>query len=262
MNITEQELQNLPLLNLSSDTHNNGGNIYKVSERVIYKIFKDLYSFQEEVERNIDFQITNAIPNTPKIYNKLFLNGKFSGYSMEYIPNAVTFRKAIGEDFDLSTKFAAIKIIYEALKYLHQHYPHHIFLGDIHADNFLITREGAGYIIDLDYMRFPNDEYKFQQCYLIKPNNNSCKINVASEYTDNIKVMISCLSLLLNTDLEEFISSKTSALNLEELYDKVILPLNNPSLSNYFERLQNKEKVEYFDDWLSFQNLSKHTKTR
>lgn len=111
-------------------------------------------------------------------------------------------------------------------------------------------------------MRFPNDEYKFQQCYLIKPNNNSCKINVASEYTDNIKVMISCLSLLLNTDLEEFISSKTSALNLEELYDKVILPLNNPSLSNYFERLQNKEKVEYFDDWLSFQNLSKHTKTR
>lgn len=127
MNITEQELQNLPLLNLSSDTHNNGGNIYKVSEKVIYKIFKDLYSFQEEVERNIDFQITNAIPNTPKIYNKLFLNGKFSGYSMEYIPNAVTFRKAIGEDFDLSTKLEAIKNIYEALKYLHQHYPHHIF---------------------------------------------------------------------------------------------------------------------------------------
>lgn len=119
----------------------------------------------------------------------------------------------------------------------------------MHSDNFLISSYDRGYIIDLDYMRFPGDEYKFQQCYLIKPNSNAYKINVASKYTDNIKVMISCLSLLLEIDLEAYISKNTSDINLEEIYNKVIVPLNNHVLSDYFKKLMTGEDVEYFSDY-------------
>lgn len=246
INITKEELQQLPVLKLSDSTHNNGGSVYVLND-CLYKIFKEFYSYQIEIERNTDFQIDESIPNVPKIYDKIYVDGKFSGYIMEYIKNSLTFRSAIGKDIDTEIKFKAISDVYEALKYLHKK---NIYLGDVHSDNFLISSDGLGYIIDLDYMRFPGDEYKFEQCYLIKPNNNSYKINVASQYTDNIKVMISCLSLLIGVDLENFISKKTSDIDLEEIYNVVILPLNNKSLNDYFNKLMNGEEVEYFSDYL------------
>lgn len=259
MNITESELKNLPLLNLSTGTHNNGGSIYKANDNIIYKVFRDASSFQGEVERNTTFQMENPIPNTPKIYDKILMDDRFVGYSMEYIQDSMTFRSAIGKGLDLQIKLNAIQDVYGALKFLHKN---NIFLGDIHSDNFLVSLGANGYIIDLDYMRFPGDEYKFQQCYLIKPSNNSYKINVASKYTDNVKVMISCLSLLLDIDLETFISPQTHDINIEELYNKVIIPLNNASLNDYFIRLQNQEDVEYFSDSLSFKELFTNTKTK
>ena len=176
---------------------------------------------------------------------------------MEYIQNAITFREAIGKEIDVKEKVNAIQNVYEAVKFIHSH---HIFLGDIHADNFLMTTDDSGYLIDLDYMHFPGDEYKFQQSYLVKPNNQTNKINVASAYTDNVKVMVSCLSLLLDRDLEKLISHQDHSLNLEELYQKIILPLNNPELNDYVCRLQRQENVEYFCDCSFFQNLLTNSK--
>lgn len=246
VNISKEELEQLSTLKLSDTTHNNGGNVFVLGD-ALYKIFKEFYSYQSEIERNTDFQIKESIPNTPRIYDKIYINGSFSGYAMEYIKNSLTFREAIGKDIDEVLKLKAISDVYETLKYLHKK---NIYLGDVHSDNFLISSDGSGYIIDLDYMRFPGDEYKFQQCYLIKPNNTAYKINVASFYTDNIKVMLSCLSLLIGVDLERFISKNTSDINLEEIYNDVICPLNNKFLDGYFNKVMNREEVEYFSDYL------------
>ena len=259
MKIKDSELKELPLLSLSVDTHNNGGIIYIANNKIVYKIFKDHCFFQSEVERNMNFLIKNSIPNTPKIYDIVFIDGKFLEYAMEYIHNTITFRQAIGKKLELQMKLKAIQDIYDAIKYLHQN---NIFLGDVHSDNFLISADGKGYIIDLDYMRFPGDEYKFEQCYLIKPNNQSYKINIASKYTDNIKVMVSCLSLLLDIDLENFISQQTHSINIEELYNKVIIPLNCSKLNDYFRRLINQEDVEYFSDCLIFKNIFPFSKSK
>ena len=71
---------------------------------------------------------------------------------------------AVG-DAAFQEKCNAILDIYKAIHYLHQH---NICLGDIHLDNFLISKNGQGYVIDLDYMVFPGNEWKFQQMYCIK----------------------------------------------------------------------------------------------
>lgn len=246
VNITKKELEQLPILNLSTSTHNNGGNIYLVDEKVLYKVFKDFCAYQDEIERNIQFQIVEHIPYTPVIYSKLYIDNKLFGYAMEYIKDSLTFRTAIGRNIEESLKINAITNIYESLKYLHKR---NIYLGDIYLDNFLISIDGSGYIIDLDCMRFLGDEYKFQQCYLIKPNNYSNKINIASKYTDNIKVMLSCLSLLLEIDLENYVSKKTFDINLQQIFDEIIYPLNDSILNDYFKRLMSGDDVEYFSDY-------------
>ena len=97
LKIKDSELKELPLLSLSVDTHNNGGIIYIANNKIVYKIFKDHCFFQSEVDRNMNFLIKNSIPNTPKIYDIVFIDGKFSEYAMEYIHNTITFRQAIGK---------------------------------------------------------------------------------------------------------------------------------------------------------------------
>lgn len=244
MNITQTDLDQLQPLSLDESTHNNNGILYLKNSNTLYKVFEQFYSFQDEVERNIDFQIQNPIPHTPTIHDKIYIDGQFQGYSMEYITNSLTFRSAIGKELPVENKIEAIKNVYEALRCLHGQ---DIYLGDIHSDNFLIDQDGKGYIIDLECMRFKGDEYKFKQCYLVKPNDDDNKINVASKYTDNIKVMVSSLSLLLEIDLEKFISKKSYDINLEQIYEIIINPLNNEELDQYFKRLMNQEDVEYFD---------------
>lgn len=220
-------------------------------------MFENLYSYESEIQRNIDFQINNPIPNTPIIYDKLFLNSQFKGYVMEYKKGTQTFRESINSDISFDDKINAICDIYQALKYLHER---KIYIGDIHSDNFLIGPNGRGYVIDLENIRFPGDEFKFEQCYLIKPNNNQNRINIANAYTDNIKTMISSLTLLLGLDLEKMISKKSHDINLEELNQKIILPLKDNNLTVYIKKLmyshQNK-KVDYFDDFLRMPQNSK-----
>lgn len=246
MQIEPNQINSLVPLNVPNNKHNHGGTLYLSGNR-LYKIFKSTSYFETEVERNIDFQINHQIPNTPRVFEKIFINGIFSGYVMEYISNSNTIRSLIGQQISIELKLKAIHDIYTCLKYLHAH---HIFLGDIHSENFLITKDGEGFIIDFDYMRFLGDEYKFTQCYLIKPNNSSHKIHVASFYTDNVKVMLVCLSLLLDISLEDFISPKEHSINLEEIYNNIIIKLNNDALNEYFLKIMFQQTPEYFIDFI------------
>ena len=243
MEISKSEYSKLLCFEIPEGMHNTDKIFIKDGR--LFKIFSE-NSFIEEKERNIAFLMNTKIPCTPLIYDKLFSNGEFVGYVMEYIPNALTFRQALSEDIPHDLKIAAIRDIYVALKYFHSE---NIYLGDVHSDNMLLTESGKGYIIDLEEVRFPGDEYKFKQCYLISPNNNSNRINVPSQYTDNVKVMISSLSLLLGKDLEKYISKQKHDINLEQLFNEVIMPLNDSYLNEYFYKLMNEESVPYFSDY-------------
>lgn len=76
--------------------------------------------------------------------------------------------------------------------------------------------------------------------------------------TDNVKLMISSLSLLLNQDLEEYISPTQHCINLEQIYREAILPLNNGSLNDYIERIMTYKNIPYSSDYLEnrWQRLS------
>lgn len=235
--------KNKNLLTIDENTHNNNGKIY-LQNNIIYKMY-DIIPFESEVKRNIEYLLKNPINNTPEIYKIIYDNSKFKGYAMQYIENSLTFRQAINKPIPLENKISAIKEIYIALKELHSK---NILLGDIHSDNFLIQND-KGYIIDLDYIRFPGDEFKFFECYVI---NNK---KIATRYTDNIKTMISSLSLLLNTDLEKYID-KNSNINLEKINTEIIQQTKNKALIDYFQKTLNGETI-YFDELLKTKEKNK-----
>ena len=252
MMISNDRLNALPTLSFENSTHNNGGKIYFQDQNTILKIF-DMVYFEDETERNIDFQIQNNIPNTPRVYDKVYVDREFKGYSMEYKKQTMTFRDAGNSNISYENKLKAIMDVYQGLKFLHEN---DIYLGDIHSDNFLIDKNGHGYLIDLEEMRFPGDEFKFNQCYLIRPNSNSPKINIADAYTDNVKTLISSLTLLTGIDLEKMISKKSHDINLEEIRNDIILPLGDDNLTEYFDLLVTKNNY-YFDDFIKENYLPK-----
>ncbi len=246
MNIGLDDLKKIKKLSFDVDTFNNGGYIYQYNDDILYKIVS-LYFFCDEVERNIDFQIKNPIIHTPFIYDKLYINHDFVGYSMENIKNSFTFKKAISMEIDSDICMNVILNIYEVIRYLHDR---NILLGDIHMDNFLIDNKGNGYVIDLDCILYPGDEYKFQDLYGIRLNHSSNRINVNSKKTDNIKAMICCLSLLLGIDLERLNISHYE-IDMENVYNFYIKSLGSAWLDNYFSLIMNGEEVEYFDEFLT-----------
>ena len=230
MQLSKNDIESLSLLHIPKDMRTTDKLFLR--DGILYKLFGD-NSFIDEKNRNVDFLIQNRVPNSPEIYAKLYRESEFCGYTMEYLSNSLTFRQAITD-------------IYEAMKFFHSY---DICLGDIHSDNMLITN-GKGYLIDLEEIRFPGDEFKFKQCYLVRPNESLNKINIPSKYTDNVKLMICSLSLLLNRDLETFIDPIRHEINLEKLYNDIILPLNNEELSSYFKELMSGNFKEYFSDFL------------
>lgn len=243
MQLSKNDIESLSLLHIPKDMRTTDKLFLR--DGILYKLFGD-NSFIDEKNRNVDFLIQNRVPNSPEIYAKLYRESEFCGYTMEYLSNSLTFRQAIKEDISTLEKLQAITDIYEAMKFLHSY---DICLGDIHSDNMLITN-GKGYLIDLEEIRFPGDEFKFKQCYLVRPNESLNKINIPSKYTDNVKLMICSLSLLLNRDLETFIDPIRHEINLEKLYNDIILPLNDEELSLYFEELMGGSFTEYFSDFL------------
>lgn len=107
MKFTNNDLENINKMTFSSDIHNNNGNIYKLNDKFLIKIFKDS-TFIEEVERNTEYQINNNIPNTPRVYEKIYIGNQFSGYMLENILNSMTFRAAINSDLDYSLRKSAV----------------------------------------------------------------------------------------------------------------------------------------------------------
>lgn len=77
MNIESEDWDWLERVN--DESLNNGGIIYKYNEDVLLKVVGDCF---DKIERNIDIQIKEHIPNTPFIYDKLYNKGSFVGYSM------------------------------------------------------------------------------------------------------------------------------------------------------------------------------------
>ena len=226
-------------LDINKD-YNNGGSLY-LEDGYLYKVYDEVSYFRDEKERNIKFLMNNGIPNTPKIYKMLYKNNEFNGYVMEYIEGAMTFRDGMKEEISFSDKIKAILDVYETLKVLHSY---NICIGDIHLSNFLY-KDGHGYVIDLDEIRYPEDNFKFRERYLVKESIKRVPSKQASFITDNIKVCICCLSFLYNIDLENIICKYS----LKSV--KMILKfLTSNEEYKEISRVLDVNKLCYFDDIL------------
>lgn len=220
--------------------YNNGGSLY-LEDGYLYKVYNEISYFRDEKERNIKFLMNNSIPNTPKIYKMLYKNNEFNGYIMEYIEGTITFRESLNRNIDFMDKVSAIKDIYKSLKTLHSY---NICIGDIHLSNFLY-KDGHGYLIDLDEIRYPEDNFKFRERYLVKESIKSVPSKQASFITDNIKVCICCLSFLYNIDLENIICKYS----LKSV--KIILKfLTSDEEYKEISKVLDINKLCYFDDIL------------
>ena len=227
-------------LDINKD-YNNGGSLY-LEDGYLYKVYDEISYFRDEKERNIKFLISNSIPNTPKIYKMLYKNNEFNGYVMEYIEGAMTFRDGMKQEISFSDKIKAILDVYETLKVLHGY---NICIGDIHLSNFLY-KNGHGYVIDLDEIRYPEDNFKFRERYLVKESIKSVPSKQASFITDNIKVCICCLSFLYNIDLENIICKYS----LKSV--KIILKfLTSDEEYKEISKVLDVNKLCYFDDILT-----------
>ncbi len=227
-------------LDINKD-YNNGGSLY-LEDGYLYKVYDEISYFRDEKERNIKFLMNNSIPNTPKIYKMLYKNNEFNGYVMEYIEGAMTFRDGMKQEISFSDKIKAILDVYETLKVLHSY---NICIGDIHLSNFLY-KDGHGYVIDLDEIRYPEDYFKFRERYLVKESIKSVPSKQASFITDNIKVCICCLSFLYNIDLENIIC-KYSLKSVK----MVLKFLTGDEEYKEISKVLDVNKLCYFDDILT-----------
>lgn len=226
-------------LDINKD-YNNGGSLY-LEDGYLYKVYDEISYFRDEKERNIKFLMNNSIPNTPKIYKMLYKNNEFNGYIMEYIEGSMTFRDGMKQEISFSDKIKAILDVYETLKVLHSY---NICIGDIHLSNFLY-KDGHGYVIDLDEIRYPEDNFKFRERYLVKESIKSVPSKQASFITDNIKVCICCLSFLYNIDLENIIC-KNSLKSVKIILKFLISDEEYKEISKVLD----VNKLCYFDDIL------------
>lgn len=226
-------------LDINKD-YNNGGSLY-LEDGYLYKVYDEVSYFRDEKERNIKFLMNNSIPNTPKIYKMLYKNNEFNGYVMECIEGSMTFREGMKQEISFSDKIKAILDVYETLKVLHSY---GICIGDIHLSNFLY-KDGHGYVIDLDEIRYPEDNFKFRERYLVKESIKSVPSKQASFITDNIKICICCLSFLYNIDLENIICKYS----LKSV--KMILKfLTSDEEYKEISKVLDVNKLYYFDDVL------------
>lgn len=225
--------------------HNNGGTLYLINN-FLYKYYGSVNYFIEEKERNINFLMENPIPNTPHIIEKLTENGEFCGYIMEYIDDSKTLRQGMKENLPEESKLSIIADIYQALKRIHDL---GACLGDIHMDNFIYQGD-RGFIIDLDEIRFPGDEFKFRECYLIRESKGSMVSKKATRNTDNIKLAICCLSFLYQFDFEEIIMKESLQEVKEQLRDIIPLPQYES-----IEKIFDLNNLYYLDDIICSPNL-------
>lgn len=242
--LDEKRLRKASPIRFSKDTYHIGGTFYKKGDR-LYKLFNYNY-YLDEVERNIDYLLDHSIPHTPSLYDKLYIRKDFSGYTMDYLKNTITFRKSTLKSIPFELKMKAIMDICEVFHYLHSQ---NICVGDVHSDNFLIDKKGNGYVIDLDYLVFPTDIMGFQQLYWIVQKRGSSYMGKVSPYTDQIKLIISCFSLLMEIDLERAFM-RNGDICLENIFPFIEKYYSCHELKDYLNDLIKGESSYYFDSFL------------
>lgn len=251
MELTQNNLDTFSKLEFNTDSihnHDYKSIIYK-DKNYIYKIVDSRYFYPKQLERNIDFLLNNDIPNIGKVIDKIYYNNVLYGYVAEYVHDCITLRDAINQGISEQDAVSIIIDFHKALKYFHAN---DIVLGELCLDHYLV-QNNHGYLIDLDYMIFPNDKTMLKPCYHIKKNINNKVITAPSKYTDIVKVLIASLSLLIKMDLESLISTKDRSINLQYIYEMIIPAINNEKLTEYFKQILNGEEL-YFDDFLITNN--------
>lgn len=230
----------------------NGGNLY-LEDGILYKFFEDNRSFIDEKERNVLYFKNNPL-FSPKIGITFYEGTEFLGFSQEFIPGCKTFKDAIGdESISYDNKVSAINGVFSKMRTLHEN---GVLVGDMHSRN-IIFNASDGYIVDLDEVRFKGvDDFKFEELYQLKIDENSPHIKVANEYTDNVKATVSALSLLYGVDFEELIHDKI--LRVDELKDAIEAVISDGDFkAEVFRVLDSKDEVVYFDEVLAKQNTDK-----
>lgn len=215
--------------------------LYIPSPKKLHKILKES-DLDIERERNINFLLNDErIPYTTYPTAKILINELYAGYEMDYLKGAKTFTECLDSD-DITNyeKLIIIKNIFSALKTIHYR---GAVLGDIHLDNFLVYQNN-GYISDLDDLRFPGDEFKFDKLYNLRDTPTSPSMIIETKGTDNVKSAINCLSLIYGFDLLTFVKIYSIS-DLQNILDKVLPYQLKNELLPTFGNL--KTPTDYFD---------------
>lgn len=238
INLNESDLRNYKLLNTNS--LNTDSNIYLTDDEYLYKIFTDKVIFYEEKIKTLLFLVNKKIDNAILPDDLIVIDNQISGYKMKYLKGYDSLKKGVDEITSLNNKLKIIKKLYIALKELHQL---GLYLGDIHLDNILYQDDKA-YLIDFDQSRFIDINFRNHPYYFLKIRENEPMIIKENYYTDNLKTMICCLSILLNENLEELIIDN----NLLDIIDE--LQMDSYLKKQIIDVINSNDNVIYFDDAL------------
>lgn len=243
LELSLEELRRLK--RIARNSRNTCGNLYVENNKIIYKVFKDRYFFIGEKERNVD-RLSKLKTDSPVPIDKIYINGLFYGYTEKFIKDSKTFTEGLNDnDLGLESKMQIIGDIYRQLKVLHEN---GFVIGDIHLDNFIYSGN-KGYIIDLEDVRIPGiDDFKFREYYSIKRNEKGRPEIISSKRTDNIKTLISSLSLLVGFNLEE----TAKKYGTEKVYELVTPFIENEEFKYYVYQVlfENTEEPLYLDDFI------------
>lgn len=233
---------------------NTGGDLYIKDDNILYKIYEE-QNFKNIKEQNIDYMLKGEkIDQSGYPIEKIISKEtkQFIGFSMPYYHNTKTFTELCNSnDLELEEKISVIKDIFSQLKQLHQR---DILLKDIHMDNLIVNEKG--HIIDLDEFILPGNEFAFRQYYCIGKNKNTPFINIPTKISDNIKMVISSLSLIYNYNFEEVLRQNYSLEDLIKNYSFLF----SEEVINYLENIFNLEYLIYFDEVID--QLYKKNKTK
>ncbi|MEG2457406.1 MAG: lipopolysaccharide core heptose(II) kinase RfaY [Bacilli bacterium] len=186
----------LSLKDLKTNQLHKGGIIKVKDEDTLYKYFLN-DDFKEKHSSNILLlskykEIKGMIFPKEIIINR---KNEIIGYSMKYYKDLISLKNLLGNPN--INKLFITKITIEILKSLKELHNLGLVHGDIHMGNLFINRTSS-IILDIDEIITTQEKDIFPRYY-------SLITRFSSIETDNIKVLLSYLSLILEYDLEELI---------------------------------------------------------
>ena len=257
--VSLNEIETLDKLPITG--HNNGGKIFIRDKRTLIKLIPEYVDSTDRLDNpikikdpiyslkvnHIRFLSDKKIPHAvlPRdIYNISDYDG--IAYSEDYINDATTFKsETVNRKYTFSQKMNAVSNVFEAIRNIHKYG----VIGDIHLDNFLCNRDGAGFVIDLDDLRI-NKEYIDFIFYLIRLKKMSRPIDLQNENIDNIKAAICALSFIYGINFETMVRYYS----LDELV-KCLKKLDIKNVEQFKKVLTTIEgEFTYFDELLPYIN--------